>query len=82
MFLVATVSGETAVSTKQSLTNTHSDIKTDRKVNKQKSCIVRMKQTNDTDLRTKNDSMGTRDLFCSPALFSGMSHVEKALAAG
>lgn len=58
-------------------------MKTDRTVTKQKWRSVRKKQTNDTDLRTHNDSMGTaaQDFSFSPALFSGISHV-KALAAG
>lgn len=55
------VSGETAVSTKQSQTNTHgyTHSNADRKVNKQKLCFVRKKQTDDTYLSTQHDSMGT-----------------------
>ncbi len=47
-------SRETAVSTKQSRTNTHT--KADRKVNKQKLCFVRSKQT--MTQSTHNRSMG------------------------
>lgn len=71
---------ETAVSTKQSQTNTHSETHTTRHKSKQTEVLFCQEEANSWH---RSESMGTlaQDLSNSPAMFVGISQVKKPWAA-